>query len=187
MRAHVRNFRMVSFASIAEITGDFEMQVGPFIRQIKTTPMNDAEKASLREAAVGWLAHIAEGRRNKIFDIAGTQNVLIDALTDPQLAAPALEALGEIPSETVQRRIADLILDTRAEPSLRQAAALKLAFHLQRFGLLLSKETIVALHQAWKDEQLPTEIRTALGSVVGSLKPDDALVGKRLQAFPEVE
>lgn len=187
MRGHVRNFRMVSFASMAEITADFEMQVEPFIRQIRTAPMNDAEKASLREAAVGWLAHIAEGRRNKVFDIAGTQSVLIDVLSDPQLAPAALEALGEIPSEAVQRRIADLVLDPRAEPSLRQAGALKLAFHLQRFGLLLSKETIVALHQAWKDEQQPAEIRTALGGVIGSLKPDDALVGKRLQAFPEVE
>lgn len=185
MRPHVRNFRLVSFASLAEITADFEMQVEPFLRQIKTAPMTDSEKASLREAAVVWLAHIAEGRRNKIFDIAGAQNVLIDALSDPRIAMPALDALAEIPSQAVQRRIAEVVLDLRADNSFRQAAALKLAFHLQRFGLLLSKENVAALHRAWKDEQVSPEVRTALGSVIGSLKPDDALVGKRLQEFPE--
>jgi CheY-like chemotaxis protein len=187
MRSHLRNYKLVSFASQAEITNDFEQQVEPFIRQIKTAPMNDADRASLREAAVAWLAHIVEGRRNKVFDIADAQAVLIDALSDPKLAPAALEALGEIPSQSVQRRLADLVLDPRAENDLRRAGALKLAFHLQRFGLLLSSESIAALHAAWKDARQSDELRTALGSVIGSLKPDDALVGKRLQSFPEVE
>jgi hypothetical protein len=67
---------------------------------------------------------------------------------------------------------------------LRIAATQRLATHVQRFGLLLSSETVARIHQLWNDRKQPDELRTALGSLIGSLKPDAALVGQRLQAYP---
>jgi hypothetical protein len=174
----------VSFATLTEVTADFEHQVQPFLHQVKTPPMNDQQRVALRRGAVAWFAHIATGRRTGVFDITSAQGVLIDALADPALAAIALEALGEIPTPAVQRRIAETVLDSQAALEVRQTAASKLAFHMQRFGLLLSRESIAELHRVWSDEQQPAPLRTALGGVIGSLKPDATLVGKRLQAFP---
>lgn len=187
MRIHLQNLKLVSFASIGLLTEDFERQVQPFLRQIKNPPMNDAERVDLRREAIGWLAHIASGGRTKVFDISNAEQVLVDSLADAKLAPVALEALSEVPTQSVQRRMAELALDVQASVENRQAAALRLAFHIQRFGLLLSKSSIDALHVAWNDEKLPADLRTALGSVIGSLKPDSTLVGKRLQAFSAAE
>jgi hypothetical protein len=187
LRTQIGNYRRVSYASLTEITEDFESQVRPFLAQIRTAPMNDTQRATLRKEAIDWLAHIAGGRRTKIFDITGTANVLMDALVDPQVARPALDTLAEIPTQSVQRRIAELVLDKQAAIELRQVAALRLTFHLQRFGLLLSKESIDSIHRLWNDPGQPADFRTALGGMIGSLKPDDTLVGKRLQAFPAAE
>jgi HEAT repeat protein len=184
LRTQIGNYRLVSYAHGAEVTDDFESQVRPFLAQIKTPAMSDTERAGLRKDAIGWLAHIAAGRRTRIFEITGAAGVLMEALIDPQVARSALDTLAEIPTQEVQRRIAELVLDQQAPIDLRQVAALRLTFHLQRFGLLLSNESINSLHQLWKDPAQPADFRTALGGMIGSLKPDDTLVGKRLQAFP---
>jgi hypothetical protein len=105
---------------------------------------------------------------------------LIDTVEDEKLAPLALEALGEIASRASQQRIADLVLDGQASVELRRAAAFKLAYHLQRFGLLLSKPSIEGLHKVWNSAREPAELRTAVGGVIGSLKPDTELAGKRL-------
>jgi hypothetical protein len=187
MKTHLRNLKLVSFVSMGLLTEDFEAQVQPILRKIKTPPMSDAERVELRREAIGWLAHIASGRRTRVFDISNAEQVLVDSLADAKLAPVALEALSEVPTQSVQRRMAELALDVQAPVEVRQGAALRLAFHIQRFGLLLAKSSIDAIHVAWKDEKLPAELRTALGGVIGSLKPDSTLVGKRLQAFPATE
>jgi hypothetical protein len=184
LRTQLGNYRLVSYATGSEVTEDFEMQLRPFLAQIKTPPMNDTQRAALRKDAIDWFAHIAAGRRTRIFDITGAATVLMDALIDPQLARPALDTLAEIPTQSVQRRIAELVLDQQSPIELREVAALRLTFHLQRFGLLLPKELIGDLHRLWNDPGQPADFRTALGGMIGSLKPDDTLVGKRLQAFP---
>jgi len=183
MEHQTRSFQLVSFAASSETTEGFDFQLRPFLRQVKTTamvPLTPQERVEQRAAAAAWFAHIAQGRRTKVFDINPAQAELIDTLEDEQLAPLALEALGEIASRASQQRIADLVLNGQAAVELRRAAAYKLTFHLQRFGLLLSKPSIEALHKVWNSVREPAELRTAVGSVIGSLKPDTELAGKRL-------
>ena len=181
MRHNLRTFRLVSFSIAAESTADFELQLQPFLAQIKTPPMTPEQRAGQRLQAAGWLAHIALGHRMKTFDIASAEPVLIEALLEPKLAPSALDALGEIASRGSQQRIAELVTDLAADPELRRVAALKLAFHIQRFGLLLSKDALDGLHKVWENDREQPAIRTAVGGVVGSLKPDAVLAGKRLK------
>jgi hypothetical protein len=63
-------------------------------------------------------------------------------------------------------------------------AAVKLAFHIQRFGLVLNQATIDGLHKVWQDGRTDRDLRTAVGGVIGSLKPDAELAGKRLKQQP---
>jgi hypothetical protein len=58
---------------------------------------------------------------------------------------------------------------------------LQLAFHIQRFGLLLSPTEVAAVHAVWKNAS-DRQVKTAFASVVGSLKPDSKEVGQRLLA-----
>jgi hypothetical protein len=182
MRRRVQDFAFVSFTLSSESTEDFEFQVRPFLRSIKTPPITPPERAAQRADAAAWLAHIAQGRRTKVFDITSAEGELSEALDDPNLGPTALEALGEIASRTSQQRLAELVLDPQFGLEMRRTAAVKLAFHIQRFGLLLKQGAIDRLHKVWQNERENPELRTAVGGVIGSLKPDAILAGKRLKA-----
>jgi hypothetical protein len=182
LQPRVRSFQLVSFSSSSETTEDFEFQLTPFLRQIKTAAMTPEERAAQRSDAAEWLAHIAQGRRTRVFDISTAEPELIDSLDDQKLAPLALEALGEIASRSSQERLAAVVNDTHVAVELRNAAALKLAFHIQRFGLLLSQDAIARLHAVWQNAREPSDLRTAVGGVIGSLKPDVVLTGRRLKA-----
>jgi hypothetical protein len=181
MQRRVQSYPLVAFSLISATTEDFDYQIRPFLRRVKTALITPQERAAQRAEAAAWLAHIAQGRRMRIFDIASTEPELSEALDDEKLAPPALEALGEIATRTAQQRLSNIVVDSQADRELRRTAALKLAFHIQRFGLLLPKSALDQLHQAWESTREPAELRTAVASVIGSLKPDSALVGKRLK------
>ena len=75
-----------------------------------------------------------------------------------------------------------MALNESLTPAHRESAALKLSFHIQRFGLLLSTEQVTQLEQQWNATTDPL-LRSALGTVASSLRPDDNLVGERIKAF----
>jgi hypothetical protein len=181
MQRRVQNFPLVSFSLVSDTTEDFDYQIRPFLRKVKTATMTPQERAAQRADAAAWLAHIAQGRRNRIFDITSAEPELSEALDDEKLAPPALEALGEIATRSAQQRLSDLVIDPRADLDLRRTAALKLAYHIQRFGLLLPKSALDQLHNAWESAREPAELRTAVAGVIGSLKPDAAVAGKRVK------
>ncbi len=181
MERKAQTLRLVAYSSAAETTSDFDRQLTPLLRQIKSTSMTVQERRAQRAAAAAWFAHIAQGRRTRIFDITVAEPELVNILEDEELAAYGLDALGEIPTRTSQQRMADVVLDIQAPLDLRRTAAYKLAFHLQRFGLMLSKSAIDGLHKVWEGSREPAELRTAVGSVIGSFKPDATLAGKRLK------
>jgi len=184
LRTQSRLFQLVAFSSASETSDDFDRQLKPLLKQIKATALSPMERSAQRENAAAWLAHIAQGRRTKVFDIKPAEAELTDLLEDDKLAPLALEALGEIPTRTSQQTMAELVLNTEADVDLRRLAAAKLAYHIQRFGLLLKQEVLDGLHKVWQDGRQNADLRTAVGSVIGSLKPDAALAGKRLKQQP---
>jgi len=62
-------------------------------------------------------------------------------------------------------------------------AANRLAAHIQRFGLLLSKLEVNTL-EALRDAEADPNLHAALSAVIGSLRPNDRLVTERLKAIP---
>jgi HEAT repeat protein len=184
MQTQSRLFQLVAFSSASETSEDFDRQLKPLLKQIKSTSLSPLERAAQREQAAAWLAHIAQGRRTKVFDIKPAEPELTDLLEGEKLAPLGLEALGEIPTRTSQQSLAELVVNTQADVELRRVAAIKLAYHIQRFGLVLKQEMIDGLHKVWRDGRQGTDLRTAVASVIGSLKPDAELAGKRLKQQP---
>ena len=168
---------------IESVTVDHvESQLRPFLKSIETPPLQPAERAQQTSRAAYWLAHIANGQRTSIFNIASAEQGLVLATNDPRLAGDALVALGAIPSKRVQRLFQKIAVTTIADVELRETAALQLAFHIQRFGLLLSLKEVSEIKVSWRETTHP-QVATALASVVGSLKPDANRVGSRLRRF----
>jgi len=141
------------------------------------------ERAQQRATAVYWLAHIANRNRNRVFDIRPVQGALFTAVDDGQLMENALTALASVPTAATQIRFQELAVEATGAADVRESAAIQLAFHIQRFGLLLNNAQVAQLHNAWQTANSPL-VATALASVIGSLKPNSQLVDQRLRNFP---
>lgn len=182
LRFRMEAYPRIAYLAHASNTNDLATQMLPALRQILPPLLTEKQRLARRDEAVAWAAHLASGRRTKIFDIAKLGTVLGEVVKVPSLTANALEALGEIGSIASQRSLANVAMDAAVEASWRELAANKLAFHIQRFGLLLDKSQVAALHQAFQQAATP-EVKTALAAVIGTLQPDATLTGKRLRNY----
>jgi CheY-like chemotaxis protein/HEAT repeat protein len=162
---------------------DVARTLQPFLAQLSPPPLTDAQRAEQMRAAAYWLRHIALGQRTRVFDLTAAEDALSNAVNDPALAGDALVALGAIGKASVQQRLAEATLAVGSEPAIREAAAIQLAFHIQRFGSLLKNGTLHELQTAWEAAMEP-ELKTALAGVIGSLNPNSDAVVRQLQAFP---
>jgi len=161
-----------------------ERQLGPLLEQLRAAAFTPEQRAAQSAQAAFWLAHIANGCRTNLYDLSAAETNLILASHNPEIADNAVRALAAIPSRAAQQELQEIALNDNAEMDLRISASLHLAFHVKRFGLLLSRAQIVELETLWRTGS-PPELATALASVVGSLKPNAKRVGTRLRRFPK--
>ena len=92
--------------------------------------------------------------------------------------------MGAIPTIGSQQQLQATAVSNVFEVKLREGAALQLAFHIQRFGLLLSQKEVLEIERVWKTTVDP-DLATALAAVIGSLKPNSKRVsGILLRTLP---
>ena len=172
-----------TFVAESASASDFLGQFLPFVKTLRSTPPSAQERALQKETAVYWLATIASGSLAKIFDVSQAESDLAAATGDPATAKNAMIALGGIGTGSAQRRLTEIALNSTMNDAVREFAASQLAFHIQRYGLLLTRDGVVDLHNGWKQTESPT-VKAALASVIGSLNPNATIVGERLRQFP---
>jgi hypothetical protein len=174
-------YEKVAVVNETQTAADLQLQAKPFFRGINVDELSEQERLSQRNEALLWLDHLANTRRLTVFPIERAEKNVLSLLREPELVATALGLVGEIPTEACQRALADMALLDSQTVENRALASRKLAFHIQRFGLLAATEQVNALEVAWANEASP-DLRDALGAVIGSLKPDAVLAGKRLKS-----
>ena len=184
MRRHVEDNALVTYFDAAVTKESLQSQLIPFLKSMTAPPLNEEQRANQAEVASYWLAHIAEGQRTKIYDLQIAVDALLAAANQVPLTENCLLALGAIASRDAQTKMAEILLDNGMETRLRATAAIQLAFHIQRHGLVISNDQIAKIHALWKTPGDPA-LNTAIGAVIGSLRPNSRLVGERLQEFQE--
>jgi hypothetical protein len=107
---------------------------------------------------------------------------LYSATLVPELAGGAIQVLKSIPTAAAQRLLAESVLSMTNPSEIRELAALSLAQHFQKHGILLDKELVALLKQLWEAESDPA-VQTALAVVVGNFQPNAALGARRLQSL----
>lgn len=172
-----------TYVSESASSADFIHQYRPFAQGLKSPAMSARERNQQMVAASYWLATLASARGSRIFDVTQAENELSLVAESPDAGPNAIIALGSISSGTAQRRLSALALNPQMDVGLREAAASQLGYHIQRFGLLLTKDEVAAVHSGWVEAQTPS-IKSALAGVIGTLRPNATLVGERLQQFP---
>lgn len=160
------------------------IQIRPFLESMKSPPLTPAQRSAQIASAAHSLAYIAESQRTNIYDLRTTETALTRALNDAPLSHDVLTTLSAIPSVSAQEQLQEFAISDKFETPTRVYCARLLGKHIRRYGLLLSVERVVNLEKAWREAANP-EIATALATVVGSLKPNAARVGNRLQNHSE--
>lgn len=139
------------------------------------------ERASYALEAATLLGKVA-ARPGSPFerDLARIEPELTAALGNPGTSVAATAVLGDVALPDAQRGLADALLDPSKPGPLRLSAASQLAKSVQRFGPLIAREQEANLLAAFDREADPA-LRTALGTVIGSLRPRAASTGARLR------
>jgi hypothetical protein len=169
---------------VAQATTDAEDLKGTFTAAIAESmgkPLSEAERKNNAVLAIEWLTRIARGELPG-YDIRPAQSAILKTARDNELAARAIEAAGRLPGRDAQRALATVVLDSNRPMPLRSEAAVELTRHIQRFGLLLSRNQVAGLEEAFgvaKDDKL----KANLAQVVGSMHPDERQTGERLRRF----
>ena len=172
-----------TYVSESASAADFIHQYRPFVQGLKSPAMSAQERNQQMMAASYWLATLASARSARIFDVTQAEKELSLVAESPDAGQNAIVALGGIASGSAQRRLSAVALNPQLDAGLREAAASQLGYHIQRFGLLLTKDEVAAVHTGWVEAQTPS-IKSALAGVIGTLRPNATLVGERLQQFP---
>ena len=172
---------MIGFALNGETS--FKQGVRLFLSRLSTPPISEKQRTERASSAGFWFAHIAGGRRTDTFNINDAEDALFDAVNDPGVGENAVIALGGIATSSSQERLQEIATSEARPPALRETAAFQLAFHIQRYGVLLSEVRVRDLQTSWQDAPAGP-LKTALASVVGSLKPSSQRVIELLQSLP---
>jgi len=143
--------------------------------------LSEAERVGYAREAAALLARVA-ARPNSPFepDLARVEPALSAALHAPGTSLSASAALGDVPDQDAQRGLADAMIDPAGTAPLRLGAAGQLARSIQRFGPLVAADQEVKIVAAF-DAATDPAMRTALGTVLGALRPGSAPVGLRLR------
>ena len=174
-------YPMIGFALTGETS--FKQGVRLFLDRLSTPPITEQQRADRARAAGFWFAHIAGGRRTDTFNIDAAEDALFDAVNDPGVGENAVIALGGIATASSQERLQEIATSEARDPSLRETAALQLAFHIQRYGVLLSETRVRDIQTGWQAAPAGP-LKTALASVVGSMKPSSQRITELLQSLP---
>ncbi|MBL6707137.1 MAG: HEAT repeat domain-containing protein [Planctomycetaceae bacterium] len=174
-------YPMIGFALNGETS--FKQGVRLFLSRLSTPPVSERQRAARASAAGFWFAHIAGGRRTETFNIDSAEQALFDAVNDPGVGENAVIALGAIATATSQERLQEIAVSEARDEALRETAALQLAFHMQRYGILLSESRVQEVQLAWQSAPAGP-LKTALAAVVGSLKPTSQRITELLQSLP---
>ncbi len=176
-------FQNVVYVNESISSADIHRELQPVLVQLSPPPQTQEQRTiQLREAAY-WLRWIATSSDPSVFHLAEHQEALMQATGNPTVADDALIALGAIAVPTVQQRFLDLTDSPNTEPKLRKRAALQLAFHIQRFGVLLTPAELDRLKVLASGDNDP-ELQTALSSILGSLKSGPKAIRKLILDAP---
>jgi len=144
--------------------------------------LSQRERSEQRGLAAYWLAHLAETNAPARTALSAAEPGLANAVDDPRLMSDALSALSRIPTTSAQGRLLQIILTATRPPESRELAAVQLAAHMQRHGVLLESGQRDELLKVSEGE-IPPALATALATIHGVMRPDRTTIQKQVESF----
>jgi CheY-like chemotaxis protein len=179
----LKPYRLVSYVDDGSDAGTLRQQLSPLIAARAIPELTEEQRTAQIASAAYWLRHIAEGQRTKVFPLESAETALLRAADQSAVARDVLIALGSMGKPTIQERMAEIALAPGLNVETRRAAIVQLAFHIQKFGRMLTNATAQHVIDAYRQEQTP-ELREAWAAVVGALRPSLESATPLLLGYP---
>jgi hypothetical protein len=142
-----------------------------------------SERVQHAQEAAMLLARISQQPHSPLAaNLTAAEPALLTALSQPGTSMAASTALGDVPTSSAQRSLADVALDPSRPAELRRNGADHLARSIKRFGPLVSADQEAKLAIEGASEAEP-QIRSSLGTVVEALR---SWAGPRRKTSPTV-
>ena len=174
-----KNSQMI-FVEEAKTADTMVLTLRPFVEKTGNS-LSATERAQHRRLAAWWLASIARNRGSK-FNLTKAQPALFAATNSQSLAADSMAALESIATATTQTQFLDIVSSLDRDANVRELAALHLAAHVQKHGMMLNGEQRKAINTL-RDEAPNPGIASALASVLGAVQPNSQTIQQRLEGF----
>jgi CheY-like chemotaxis protein len=151
------------------------------VRRAKGQPLSEAERQLFARESLDWFSLMARGELTG-YDLKPAEDALLQALTNKDRAAQALYILARFPGAIAQQRLAGILFDADKQP-LHAIAAKELNRHIQKHGLVLTKDQIGRLQDMEQRMDVAPEIRVELAVLVGTLRSTAQQTGSRLLGY----
>jgi hypothetical protein len=159
----------------------FEDDVKSAVADPAKLPRDPAEKKAASRAAVEWLRKLAVGDVPG-YDVRPAGPALRQALQNDDLADPAIDALGRLPTAEAQQDLFKLVIEKRRPQALRLKAAEVVTRHIQLNGKLTTPELVSRIPQTVADEQ-DAELKGRLENIRTLLAGTPGDLSERIQQF----
>jgi len=183
VRVYMKQFPHVYYMEVPANSDDLRRQLTPILQRQAEPPLTAEERSTRSSRAAELLSHLSLGQRRKLYDFTQIENPVLTSLQNTQLAEALLPVANCLPSVAAQDRIAQVASDEGQSNQVRAIAARQMISHIRQFGLLISKEQLRSLRSSWEQTTDP-KLYSELSAVMGALKPNTALVGRRLLNVP---
>lgn len=174
----------VHYATYVETPDELRTQIGPVLDLALGRQLPEGQREELRARAIGLLRQIAEMKGTRVYDLAGMEDTLALAATDPQLAESAFRALASLGTRRAQSLLAESLINAPGEPVAPLVTQL-LNEHIRQHGQFLTqsvlREVNTAIASARGDASTASPAAPATG---GSSRPGSS-VEIPLQGEPE--
>jgi len=178
-----QEYRNVTYLDEGNVPVDLVKNLQPVLMQLSPPPLTEEQRSRQMAEASFWLRRIAIRNVGQVFDLSLAQDAVMASIGKPRLAEDALVTLGAIGTSQSQQKLFSTTTAPAANTNLQALAATQLAFHIQHYGLLLSKSETNLLKSLFQAETDPN-LRTALAGVIGTLKPTAAAARLHLLQHP---
>jgi hypothetical protein len=129
-----------------------------------------AERKAQSIAALAWLAKLSS-QSQSVFDIRRQEPAVTRVLYVPELSVHAAQVLGQLGTASSQRSLLELAGLATQSLEIRQAAAAAFARSVRKYGILLSREQIMAQYDLYNSNAgRHGETHEVLGEILNAIE-----------------
>ena len=147
-------------------------QIDNLFQGVRYQDANQAERGENALKALNQLDRYAsQPERYPFYDLLSYQDDLLGGLASPSRAASTCRVLGEMGTPDAQRRLLQFASNLQLPLELRQVAADAFAVAVQKRGVMLSRQEIMAQYERYNaSEEESAESRILLGTLLDVLE-----------------